>query len=114
MWSQIPTSGTRSTLDVHVQEFLSSNSDLHTQLYEHLAIAEWLQGEGGNLRGVHPDRVCGGGDSAGGNMTAALSFRLRDEGKRPLKAQILLCPEDRLSFDTLAAEENNTGFYVEC
>ncbi|EIN04618.1 hypothetical protein PUNSTDRAFT_116295 [Punctularia strigosozonata HHB-11173 SS5] len=85
-----------------------------TQLDEYACVVEWLQGEGGETRGVSPDRVCGGGDSAGGNMTAALSLRLRDEGKKPLKAQILLYPEARLPFDTPAAAENNTGLYLEC
>ncbi|MCJ1359491.1 MAG: hypothetical protein MMC33_009493, partial [Icmadophila ericetorum] len=85
-----------------------------TQLDEYACVLQWIQGKGGKARGVHPDRVYGGGDSAGGNMTAALSLRLRDEGKKPLKAQILLYPEARLPFDTLAATENNLGYYLEC
>jgi acetyl esterase/lipase len=63
---------------------------------------------------VNPERVMGGGDSAGGNMTAAVSLRLRDEGKKPLSAQVLLYPEARLPFDTKAASENNSGLYLEC
>ena len=55
----------------------------------------------------------GGGDSAGGNMTAAVILRLRDE-KKLLAAQVLLYPEARLPFDTKAAVENNSGFYLEC
>jgi acetyl esterase/lipase len=56
----------------------------------------------------------GGGDSAGGNMTAAVSLRLRDEKKTPLAAQVLLYPEAKLPFNTKAAVENNSGFYLEC
>ncbi|KAK6085099.1 alpha beta hydrolase fold-3 domain protein [Seiridium cupressi] len=37
-----------------------------------------------------------------------------DEGKKPMKAQILLYPEARLPFDTPAASENNSGLYLEC
>jgi acetyl esterase/lipase len=85
-----------------------------TQLDEYSAIIDWLQSSGGAARGVHPDRVCGGGDSAGGNMTAAISLRRSDEGKKPLAAQILLYPEARLPFDTPAATENNSGYYLEC
>lgn len=44
-----------------------------TQLDEYIAVAEWLHGEGGKERGVSSDKVMGGGDSAGGNMTAAVS-----------------------------------------
>ncbi|PVH83808.1 hypothetical protein DL98DRAFT_615131 [Cadophora sp. DSE1049] len=85
-----------------------------TQPDEYLAVIEWLQGEGGKKRGVSSERVMGGGDSAGGNMTAAVSLRLRDEKKKPLAAQILLYPEARLPFDTKSAVENNSGLYLEC
>lgn len=47
-------------------------------------------------------------------MTAALSLRLLDQGKTPMKAQMLLYPEARLPFDTPAASENNSGLYLEC
>ena len=47
-------------------------------------------------------------------MTAALSLRRRDEGKKPLAAQMLLYPEARLPFDTPTAFENNSGYYLEC
>ena len=59
-------------------------------------------------------KVMGGGDSARGNMTAAVSLRLRDEGKKNLSAQLLLIPEARLPFDTKAATENYSGLYSEC
>ncbi|CAN9155395.1 unnamed protein product [Alternaria alternata] len=85
-----------------------------TQLDEYDTVIDWLQGGGGKARGVHPDRVCGGGDSAGGNMTAAICLRRRDQKKKPLAAQILLYPEARLPFDTPAATKNNSGYYLEC
>ncbi|CZR52818.1 uncharacterized protein PAC_02695 [Phialocephala subalpina] len=84
-----------------------------TQLDEYVAVAEWLHGSGGKERGVSSEKVMGGGDSAGGNMTTAVSLRLRDEGKKPLVAQILLYPEARLPFDTPAASENNSELYLE-
>jgi alpha/beta hydrolase fold len=55
-----------------------------------------------------------GGDSAEGNMTEALSIMLLDKGKPNIHAQILLYPESRVPFDTPAAEENNSGCYLEC
>lgn len=88
-----------------------------TQLDEYQAVLEWVQGKGGVERGVNPQRVCGGGDSAGGNMTAALTLRVKDGkgGKaQPMRAQILLYPEARIPFDTPAASENNSGIYLEC
>ncbi|KAG6366931.1 hypothetical protein INS49_001112 [Diaporthe citri] len=85
-----------------------------TQLDEYSTVVDWVQGQGGSERGISPDLVFGGGDSAGGNMTAALSLRRRDQGLKALAGQILLYPEARLPFDTPAAVENNTGYYLEC
>ena len=86
-----------------------------TQLDEYMRVVEWVQTEGGRERGVDTFRVCGGGDSAGGNMTAAIALRLHDEDKKNyLKALMLYYPEARLPFDTPAATENNSGFYLEC
>lgn len=85
------------------------------QLDGHAAVIAWAQShDGGGVRGIDPSRVMGGGDSAGGNMTAALSLRLLDEGKQKMHAQILLYPEVRLPFDTKAVAENNSGYYLEC
>jgi acetyl esterase/lipase len=47
-------------------------------------------------------------------MTEALSLRRRDEGKKNIAGQLLLYPESRIPFDTPAAEENNSGYYLEC
>ena len=83
-----------------------------TQLNEYDAVIDALQGDFGKCRGV--STVLGGGDSAGGNMTAAITLRREDNGKKQLDAQILFYPEARVPFDTPAAVENNTGYYLEC
>ncbi|KAL0934900.1 alpha beta hydrolase fold-3 domain protein [Colletotrichum truncatum] len=83
------------------------------QLDEYDAVVDWLHGGEARNRGINPDRVCGGGDSAGGNMTAALTLRRKDQEKKPLKACFLLYPEARLPFDTKAVVENNSGLYLE-
>lgn len=85
-----------------------------TQLDEYSAVIDWAQGRGGADRAILSHLVFGGGDSAGGNMTAALSLRRRDQGLKPMRGQILLYPEARLPFDTPAAVENNSGYYLEC
>lgn len=82
------------------------------QLDEYDAVIDALQGDFGKQRGVNS--ILGGGDSAGGNMTAAITLRRKDQGKKPLAAQILLYPEARVPFDTPAAVENNSGYYLEC
>jgi acetyl esterase/lipase len=104
-----------SGIQVYAVEYrLAPEWRFPVQLDEYSAVIDWLQSSGGKERGVHPDRVCGGGDSAGGNMTAALCLRRRDQKQKPMAAQILLYPEARLPFDTPAASENNSGYYLEC
>ena len=82
------------------------------QLDEYDAVIDALQGDFGKARGVK--YVLGGGDSAGGNMTAAVTLRRKDHGKKSLAAQILFYPEARIPFDTPAAVGNNSGYYLEC
>ncbi|KAI1385767.1 Alpha/Beta hydrolase protein [Hypoxylon trugodes] len=102
-------------ITIGVEYRLAPEWPFPTQLDEYEDVLMWTRGPEGARLGIDPDRVLGGGDSAGGNMTAALSLRLKDEGKlKPLKAQILLYPEARLPFDTPAASENNSGYYLEC
>jgi acetyl esterase/lipase len=77
-------------------------------------VIDWLFADGCQGRGVHPDRIAGGGDSVGSSMTAAICLRRLDRGKRPLAAQVLLYPEAGLPFDTPAAADNSHGYYLQC
>lgn len=61
-----------------------------TQFDEYSAVVNWAPGKGGSERGICSEFVFEGGDSAGGNMTAALSLRRRDQGLKALAGQILL------------------------
>lgn len=42
--------------------------------------------------GIDPARIAAAGDSAGGNLTAALALKLRDGGSPPLRHQLLIYP----------------------
>ncbi|KAI0891426.1 Alpha/Beta hydrolase protein [Annulohypoxylon nitens] len=101
-------------ITVGVEYHLAPEWPFPTQLDEYEDVLSWARGPEGARLGIDPDRVLGGGDSVGGNMTAGLSLRLKDEGKQPLQGQVLLYPEARLPFDTPAASENNSGYYLEC
>ena len=105
-----------STCQVYAVDYrLAPEWQYPVQLEEYEAVLDWVRSkEGGGVRGVDPKRVAGGGDSAGGNMTAALTLRLHDRSKPNLAVQLLLYPEARLPFDTPAATENNSGYYLEC
>ena len=56
--------------------------------------------------GGDPSRIAVGGDSAGGNLAAAVSLMARDRGGPPLAFQLLVCPIIERNFET--------GSYRDC
>lgn len=83
-----------------------------TQIDEAEFAVRWLHAHAAG-RGIDPDRIALGGDSAGGNMTCVVAQKLRDEGGPRLALQVPLYPETALPFDTKAGVENRTGLYLE-
>ena len=71
------------------------------------AVLRWMR-EHGKEAGGDPSWIAVAGDSAGGNMAAALPIKARDEGAAPPEAAVLLCPitdffvEQYDSFERLA------------
>ena len=69
------------------------------QLEDSLAVLIWLREHGEEI-GINPAQIIGGGDSAGGQMTAGLSLYLRNHKMTPLKAMLLIYPVLGASVDT--------------
>jgi acetyl esterase len=59
--------------------------------------------------GIDPARLGVGGDSAGGNLAAALALRSRARGGPALAAQILICPDLGLRHDPEAPDAPGAG-----
>lgn len=78
------------------------------------AATEWAATHASDLGG-DPDRVAIGGDSAGGNLTAAVALAARDRDGPDLDHQLLVYPSvnhpDVRWFDSY--EENGTGYFLE-
>lgn len=55
--------------------------------------------------GCDPDRIALGGESAGANLTAALTLRLRDSGEEQPRFQLLIHPVTDMSFAGRSIDE---------
>jgi acetyl esterase len=62
---------------------------------------------------IDPSRVGVVGDSAGGNLAAAVALRARDEGGPALAFQGLICPAVEHGWDTESAHENAEGYLLQ-
>jgi acetyl esterase len=73
------------------------------------ATLEWVFSHADEL-GIDPRKVGVAGDSAGGNLSAAVALKNRDEGSYPLSYQILVYPCCDDQFDTESGNKYAEGF----
>ncbi|HEY8813317.1 MAG TPA: alpha/beta hydrolase [Candidatus Dormibacteraeota bacterium] len=73
------------------------------------AAVEWLGREGAELGG-DPARLALCGDSAGGNLAAAVALRARDRGGPPIAAQLLVYPVLDCNLETPSYVAKATGY----
>jgi acetyl esterase len=59
-----------------------------------------------------PQRLAVGGDSAGGNLAAAVALMARDRGGPPIAFQLLVYPVTDHNFDTVSYQENAEGYLL--
>ncbi|MGH8517301.1 MAG: alpha/beta hydrolase [Panacagrimonas sp.] len=75
-----------------------------------IAATRWAANHAASLD-ADPTRVVVGGDSAGGNLAAAVALQLRDDGGPPLAAQLLVYPAVRMDGTvTPSMIENAVGY----
>ena len=76
------------------------------------AATEWVAANATRLS-VDPLRIAVGGDSAGGNLSAVICLKARDESGPRLALQVLVYPVTNLaSFETPSYEEFADGYFL--
>ena len=80
-----------------------------TAVEDAYAATRWVVDRARDL-GVDVRRVAVGGDSAGGNLAAAVALMARDRGGPPLSFQVLIYPVTDADFDTPSFRENGEGY----
>jgi acetyl esterase len=76
-----------------------------------VAATRWVANNAQQL-GIDPQRLAVGGDSAGGNLAAAVTLVLRDAGGPPLAHQVLFYPVTDYNFDTASYAANAEGYML--
>lgn len=75
------------------------------------AALEWAVANAGDL-GIDANRIAVGGDSAGGNLSAAVAIRARDESGPKLLMQLLIYPVTCSEMSLPSYEENAEGYML--
>jgi acetyl esterase len=76
------------------------------------AATRWVFDNAGELR-IDPTRIGVIGDSAGGNLAAAVTLRARDEKGPKLAYQVLVYPAVQYGWDTPSSLANAEGFLLQ-
>ena len=63
--------------------------------------------------GADASRLAVVGDSAGGNLAAAVALLARDRGRPPIRAQVLVYPVTDRDLDRASMVDNATGYFLE-
>lgn len=75
------------------------------------AATAWVAAQAAEL-GVDPAHLAVGGDSAGGNLAAAVTLLARDRGGPPLDYQLLIYPATDRDFTTASYLANADGYFL--
>jgi acetyl esterase len=75
------------------------------------AATKWVAANARSLN-ADPARLAVAGDSAGGNLSAAVAQMARDRGGPPIAFQLLLCPVTEYGFETTSYRDNAEGYLL--
>jgi acetyl esterase len=96
---------------VSVEYRLAPEHKYPAPLDDCFAATKWIAEYGAEI-GVDGSRLAVGGDSAGGNLAAAVSLRAREENGPALAMQLLVYPVIDNSYDTGSYEANGEDYLL--
>lgn len=76
-----------------------------------LAATQWVHSQASALE-INPARIAVGGDSAGGQLAAAVSLAIRDAGDFSLAFQLLIYPVTNMHEASASVSEKNKGYLL--
>jgi acetyl esterase/lipase len=96
---------------VFVNYSLSPEAKYPTALEECYAAVRWVSEHGGE-NGLDTDRLAVAGDSAGGNLSAAVTLLAKERGGPRIRQQLLFYPVTDASFDTESYHQFAKGYFL--
>ncbi|MCA0244822.1 MAG: alpha/beta hydrolase [Proteobacteria bacterium] len=97
---------------IAVRYRLAPEHDLHASREDCMAALEWVARHAAAL-GVDPARLAIGGDSAGGNISAAVAQEALHRGGPALALQVLVYPATDLIEEFPSLFENSEGYFLD-
>ena len=97
---------------VFVNYSLSPEHKYPTAIEEIYAVVEWIAKEGSS-KGLDASRLYVGGDSVGGNMTAAITLMSKERSGPTIQKQLLFYPVTDASFDTESYQQFAEGYFLQ-
>ena len=99
------------TVVVSVDYRLAPEHKFPAPLMDCYSATQWVSDNAAKLN-VDPRRIAVGGDSAGGNLAAAVSVVARDRGTPDLAFQVLFYPVTNMDYETASYRENGVGYFL--
>jgi acetyl esterase len=96
---------------IFVEYTRSPEARFPVAIEEGYAVTKWVF-ETGRMINVDPSRIAVAGDSAGGNIAAAVTLLARERNGPELRFQALFYPVTDASFDTQSYEKFSHGYFL--
>ncbi|MFL1549323.1 alpha/beta hydrolase [Pseudomonas sp. D47] len=96
---------------VFVNYSLSPEAGYGVAIEQAYAATKWVA-EHGQAINVDGKRLAVAGNSAGGNLAAAVALMANEKGSPALRSQLLLCPVTDANFDTPSYKEFANGYFL--